>query len=69
MGCTMSPEEINNRIKVSIERVDFCEIHNLLSHVDHKILDPSLIHLAVISGQIDIIAIFIENSVINRFQS
>ena len=68
MWCSMSNEEINRNFKESIEKLDYSSIHNLLAKTNHSSLDPSLLHVGVFTGQIDIIAILLDNSELNRFQ-
>lgn len=62
MGCNFSVEELNNQFRESIQNLDYSNIQFLLNQNESIVFDPSLIHLAVKSGQIDLVAILVEHS-------
>ena len=62
MGCKISIEESNRKIREAIEKLDYASLNFYLATYSSFFLDPSLIHHAVKSSQIDIISILIENS-------
>ena len=63
MGCQISIEEVNKKIRESIDNLDYASLNYYLEGYNSDKLDPSLFHYAVQSFQIDIIAVFLENSI------
>jgi len=65
MGCKVSIEEANNKIREAIDNLDYASLNFYLATQNYNKLDSSLIHYAVKSFQIDIITVLLENSWIN----
>jgi len=66
MGCNVVyKEDVNERIRNAIRKIDFATIHNLLLSTKFINLDPTLIHDAIKSSHIDIVTVFLENSIHN----
>lgn len=62
MGCQTSSSEVNQKFFDAIDRLDFTTIHYLIHKTDHKLFDPTILHYAVCSNQIDLVAILIDQS-------
>jgi len=58
----MSIEESNRQLREGIENLNYSTIQLMLTKCKMELFEPSLLHYAVQSGQIDIVAIFVENS-------
>jgi len=62
MGCKSSSSEVNQKFVDAIDRLDFSTIHFLIDKTEHKLFDPTILHYAVCSNQIDLVAILIDQS-------
>ena len=62
MGCVCckNPEAINRDLREAIKTLNFPEIYKNLVISNRRMLDQSLIHEAVKSGQIDMIDAFVD---------
>ena len=65
MGCQISIEETNRKVREAIDKLDYSSLNFYLNTYNSFFLDPSLIHFSAMSSQIDIISLFIEKSNIN----
>lgn len=62
MGSSNSPIEVNNRFVKAINELDFSTIHHLIHTTNPKLFYPELLHYAVCSNQLDLVAILIDQS-------
>ena len=60
MGCNFSVDELNKQFRESIQNLNYSNIHFLLNQNEKIIFDPTILHLAIHTGQIDLIAILID---------
>ena len=68
LGCSNSKEITNLLLMRAINENDFFEMHRILLITQIHELDPTFIHEAVKTGNIDIIDLFIDKGRLIRFQ-
>ena len=65
MGCYESLENLNSTLRQAINDHDFKTINQIISRKSIHKLDPTIIHEAVKTGQIELIELFHINSKVN----